>query len=110
MFADDTNISIPGRTLADLQPLIKSELVNLNCWLRVNKLSLNVAQTEFMIVGSRQRLLAESNTEICVELENHRIEGVVHTKSFSLTIDDRLSWTNYINEVCKKASAVVGAL
>lgn len=104
MFSDDTNISIPGRTLADLQPLINSELVNHNnCWLRVNKFSLNVAQTEFMIVASRQRLLAESNTEICVELGNYRIERVVHTKSFSLTIDGRLSWINYINEVCKKS-------
>ena len=50
-----------------------------------------------MIVASCQRLLAESNTEICVELENHRIERVAHTKSFSLTIDGRPSWVNYIN-------------
>ena len=63
-----------------------------------------------MIVASCQRLLAESNTEICVELENHRIERVVHTKSFSLTIDGRLSWINYINEVCKKVSAAIDAL
>lgn len=77
MFADDTNISIPSRTLADLQPLINFELaINyyLNCWLRANKLSLSVVKTEFMIIGSCQRLLAESNNEICVELENHRIE------------------------------------
>ena len=53
-----------------------------------------------MIIGSRQRLLAESNNETCVELESHRIEGVDHTKSLGLTIDDRLSWTNYINELC----------
>ena len=112
MFADEANISIPGCTLADLQPLINSELVNHNnCWLRVNKFSLNVAQTEFMIVASRQRLLAaESNTEICVELENHRIERVVHTKSFSLSIDGRLSWINYIYEECKKVSAAIDAL
>ena len=35
-----------------------------------------MAKTEFVIIGSRQRLLAESNNEICVELENHRIEGL----------------------------------
>ena len=70
--------------------------------LKANRLSLNVAKTEFMIIGSRQRLLAESNDEICVSLENQQIERVNHTKSLGLTIDDRLSWSNYINEVCKK--------
>ena len=63
-----------------------------------------------MIIGSCQRLLAESNNEICVELENHRIERVDHTKSLGLTINDRLSWTKHINEVCKKVSAAVDAL
>ena len=31
-----------------------------------------------------------------------QIERVNHTKSLGVTIDDRLSWSNYINEVCKK--------
>ena len=91
LFADDTNISIPGRTLADLKPMINSEVANLNCWLKGNRLSLNVAKTEFMIIGSHQKLLAESNDEICVTLENQRNEREDHTKSLGLTIDDRLS-------------------
>ena len=41
MFPDDTNISIPGRTLADLEPMINSDLANLNYWLKANRLSLN---------------------------------------------------------------------
>ena len=64
-----------------------------------------------MIIGSRQSLLsAESNDEICVSLENQRIERVDHTKSLGLTIGNRLSWSNYIKEVCKKVSSAVGAL
>ena len=47
-------------------------------------------------VGSRQRLLAASNDEICVSLGNQRTERLEHTKSLGLTIDDRLSWSNYI--------------
>ena len=27
-----------------------------NCWLKANKLSLTVAKTEFMVIGSRQKL------------------------------------------------------
>ena len=33
-----------------------------------------------------------------------------HTRSLGLAIDDRLTWTNYIHELCKKVSAAIGAL
>ena len=44
------------------------ELLNLHCWLKANKLSLNVAKTEFMVIGSHQKLLAESHNEINIKL------------------------------------------
>ena len=40
-----------------------------------------------MNIGSRQGVLAESDNEIYVELENHRIERVDHTKSLGFTVD-----------------------
>ena len=55
MFADDTNITISGSSLADLEQ--ETKLLNLHGWLKANKLSLNVAKTEFMVTGSRQKLL-----------------------------------------------------
>ena len=111
MFADDTNITVSGRNLHELEPIINSELVNLNCWLKANRLSLNIAKTEFMIMGSRQRLNAEANNyNINVEIENKTIERVYHSKSLGVVIDDRLSWSNHINELCKKVSSGIGAL
>ena len=40
---------------------------NLNRWLKANKLSLNVAKTELMIVGSRQRLDTQSVTKLILK-------------------------------------------
>ena len=57
MFADDTNVSLASTTLHELENVLNQELQNLNIWLKVNKLSLNIAKTEYMIIGSRQRLL-----------------------------------------------------
>ena len=45
MYADDTNVTFAA-----------SELKSINLWLRANKLSLNVAKTEFMVISSRQKL------------------------------------------------------
>ena len=60
MFADDINITISGSTQADLEQETNSEVLNFHCWLKTNKLSLNVGKTEFMVIGSRQKPLAES--------------------------------------------------
>ena len=44
-------------------------LSNLHRWLKANKLILNVAKTEFMIIGSQQNLLAQGNDTIETEIE-----------------------------------------
>ena len=66
MYADDTNISFQSNKLDELEDLMNIELGNLKEWLNVNKLSLNVAKTEFMVIGSRQRLATFDGHEINV--------------------------------------------
>ena len=56
MFADDTNLTLSAKTLTELKLALTPELNNLSCWLKANKLSLNVPKTELMIIGSRQRI------------------------------------------------------
>ena len=102
MFADDTNITVPGCTFAELEQATNSELTNLYSWLKANKLGLNIAKTEFMVVSSRQKFLAENCSELNIRLDNQPISRVEHAKSLGLIIDDRLSWSNYIKELCRK--------
>ena len=59
MFADDTNLTLSAKTLAELKLVLTPELNNLSSWLKANKLSLNVAKTELMIIVPRQRLSAQ---------------------------------------------------
>ena len=110
MFADDTNITVPGCTFAQLEQATNSELNNLYNWLKANKLSLNIAKTEFMVISTRQKFLAGNCSKINIQLDGHPISRVEHTKSLGLNIDDRLSWSNHIKDLCKKISSVIGAL
>ena len=64
MFADDTNLTLSAKTLTELKLALTPELNNLSCWLKANRVSLNVAKTELMIIGSRQRLSVQ-----CDDLE-----------------------------------------
>ena len=70
MYADDTNISFQSNKLDELEDLMNIELGKLKEWLNVNKLSLNVAKTEFMVIGSRQRLATFDDHEINVFVGN----------------------------------------
>ena len=38
------------------------------------------------------------------------IRRVDYTKSLGLTIDDRLSWSNHVDEICRKVSSAIGAV
>ena len=107
MFADDTNLTLSAKTLTEFKLALTPELNNLSCWLKANRLSLNVAKTELMIIGSRQRLLSNVTT---IKIDDQIIKIVDHTKSLGLTIDDRLSWCKHVGEVCKKVSSAIGAL
>ena len=57
MFAEDTNITVPGSTFGELEQATNSELNILYSWLKANKLTLNIAKTEFMVIGTRQKLV-----------------------------------------------------
>ena len=91
MFADDTNLTLSVKTLTELKLALAPELNNLSCWLKANKLSLNVAKTELMIIGSRQRLSVQCD-DVQIRIDDQIIERVDHTISLGLIIDAHLSW------------------
>jgi hypothetical protein len=110
MYADDTNISFQSSNLTDLEEIMNTELSSLNTWLNANRLSLNITKTEFMVIGSRQRLIYHdvNNLNICVD--NTQIKRVQYTKSLGVTIDENLTGKNHIDTICKKLSSGIGAL
>ena len=88
MFADDTSISYSSDSIEQLQNVMNSELKNLiiNDWLITNKLSLNITKTEFMLIGSRQRVNA-SQDNIDIRIDDRKVKRVHLTKSLGLHID-----------------------
>ena len=110
MFSDDTNLTLSAKTLTELKLAFTPELNNLSCWLKANRLSLNVAKTKLMIIGSRQRLSVQCD-DLEIWIDDQMIKRVDHTKSLSLTIDDHLSWCKHVERSFKKkVSLAIGAL
>ena len=109
MYADDTHLTYAGNCVDNLQLYLNQDLENVLKWLRVNKLTLNRTKTEFMLIGSRQRLstLAVSPT---ITIYDNQVSQVTTAKSFGVTIDNKLDWSSHIDKLTKKVASGIGAI
>ena len=57
LFADDTNLFVSGYDLSSINAILSEELAELSVWLKVNKLSLNIKKTHFMIFTRKKNTL-----------------------------------------------------
>ena len=104
LFADDTNIFLSGSNLTDLCNVMSNELKKLDVWFRVNKLSLNVSKTNFMVFGNKK------NEECKIYINDIEIEEVSSTKFLGVIIDNKLNWQRQIQNVQRKVSKSVSIL
>ena len=51
MYADDTNVSISGKSISDLVVRLNHVLNKVHHWLIANRLSVSVAKTEYMLMA-----------------------------------------------------------
>ena len=109
MFADDTNISTQGTTEYEIQERLNADLENVYQWLVANKLTLNKQKTEYMIIGSRQRI-SHITTDPKIELGESVIKRVNKSKTLGIIIDEHFSWSDQIQNVVTKVSKGIGML
>ena len=75
-----------------------------------NKLCLNVAKTEFMLIGTRQTLRLLGSKQVKIQIEGENISQDEKAKSLCVLIDDNLTQKNHVDEISKKISSGTGAL
>ena len=108
MYADDTTIyfNIEDFNTNNLEAEINKELEQVNTWLKVNKLSLNVGKTKMMIFHRKRKHIPE----LKVLIDGCNIECVNSFNFLGIMLDQGLSWNNHVDLVKKKVSKVIGIL
>ena len=94
MFADDTNLTYASNNIHEINHNFNEDLANVSEWLSANKLTLNQTKTEFMLIGSHQRINTFQSTPLLAI--NVPVKQVSHTKSLGVHIDEILSWNVHI--------------
>ena len=111
MYADDTNITVVGKTGEEIEKSLNSELENVYNSLLANKLTFNVNETEYMIIGSRQKLQNTNiNSNIKIACGGNEVKQVLTTKSLGIIIDKNLCWKEHIDNISKRVSRAIGMI
>ena len=105
MYADDTAMYTICNNVNDLNRILNNDLCNVNKWLARNKLSLNVAKTELIILGSWQRLSKIDDNDVNVQITGTKLKRVKSCKHLGFIIDENLSWNDHVNQIVKKAAS-----
>ena len=112
MYADDTSLCYQSSDINVLNEAINNDLKQLDTWLQGNKLSLNVAKTNSMLVSTKQKhnILKSRNEDLDLNIRNNELEIIQKTKYFGVQIDNSLNWKEHIKTVSTKVSRAIGFL
>ena len=105
LFADDTNLFCSGKDLEHLLNTVVTELKKIKRWFDVNKLSLNVSKTKFIVFGNRS-----INQRVQITIDNVEVERVFENKFLGVVIDHKLCWKPHINFLKNKISKTIAIL
>ena len=86
LFADDTNIYFESDDLKKLEKTMNKELEKLHEWLCINRLSLNISKTNFVIFHSNNK----PTVPVTILINNEAIDEVKHVKYLGVLIDSQL--------------------
>ena len=102
----DTNLFINGDDLLGIAQVLNIELENISHWLKVNKLSLNVKKTHYMILTSYRT----SQPNHVIKIEGHKIDEVQITKFLGVYLDNKIKWKRHIDYIAGKVSRAIGMM
>ena len=115
MFADNTNLLKSIDFLKEIKEELIPVLRKVCNWLRCNKLSLNTVKTEFMLIGTSQKIEKfdhepAATTYVISAGTDCEIKRVRIVKYLGLIVEDTLTWSEHVEYISNKIRRGFGIL
>ena len=113
MYADDTSICYSSKSVDAINSAINDDFSNLQLWLEGNMLSLNVAKTQAMLIGSGAKLKNICNSDSInpkFVIDDDVLPMINEAKYLGIQIDKTLNWREHINIIASEISRGIGML
>jgi hypothetical protein len=107
LFADDSNMFITGKNLDDLISTMNTEMAKIVDWLNINKLSLNLKKTHYMVFRKPRCKISLTSDLI---IGGMKIDMATETKFLGVKVDQHLTFESHIRYMKQKISRGIGIL
>lgn len=105
IYADDTTL-YTKLNVKNAEHSINLDLEKVNTWLKVNKLSLNIKKTKFMILHKQNKKFHVPH----LSLNQGKLQQCESFNFLGLHISQHLTWTEHIRQISTKISRSIGQL
>ena len=115
LYADDTSLSSILQSFSAndnvniLSSKINEELEKIYTWLAINKLSLNLKKTKFMIFHYKQKKILPHMVPH-IQINNTDIDLVKEFNFLGLTVNEHLDWSSHCQLIANKISRTTGII
>jgi len=101
-YADDTNLFVSAKTMNELESKANSLLLNLDSWLKANKLHLNIDKTCYSVFSPNKIPVPT----VTIKINDIKITCVKECKYLGVIINDELKWV-YTSEIKKVTGYII---
>ena len=107
MFADDTNLFFNHHDLDSLSEIVNDELSKISNWFKLNKLSLNVNKTNYILFKMKNKKYSMNDK---IKIDHAELKEVTRTKFLGVIINHTLTWKDHIMLIKQKIAKNLGII
>ena len=112
IYADDTTFSTSAvvSDLPAIQQRLQDDINNIADWTSNNKMVLNAPKTKSLLVTGKRLEKKAPDTNLKLSCNGSEIEQITSQKLLGVKLDNHLSFTEHIDDICKKVSQRIAVL
>ena len=112
IYADDTTLSTSAvvSDLPAIQQRLQDDINNIADWTSNNKMVLNASKTKSLLVTGKRLEKKAPDTNLKLSCNGSEIEQITSHKLLGVKLDNHLSFTEHIDDICKKVSQRIAVL
>ena len=105
LYAEDTTLYETGISRLAIESNLQIALNNLSEWCKLNGMAINTSKTKLMLITTHQKRAVLDSDQLFLALNNENLNTINKDKILGVSIDNNLSWSSHIDQICKKISS-----